>query len=205
VAELKSVLERDLPSSREAELKLGALRAQARDFGIACALSIVGVVISITIDPRVALALAATAFGTLVLCGRAVWRRRELVTALLSDRTAYSIDAVSRQGTRFASLARRRRLAGWLRKLVAVADGKELPDSTHIRPLDVRVRPRRERLLRLADALDDDGRDVHPASVALLHQLLTRPGLSPLYNVGLGEDLIDLALHRVDAGIDNQR
>jgi hypothetical protein len=202
VPELKSVLERDLPPTREAELKLDALRAQARDFGVACALSVVGAVIAIAIDARVALALAATAVGTAILCGRSLLRRRELVIRLLSDRNAYSIDAVRREGTRFASPARRHRLAAWLRKLVSVADGKETPPSTHIRPLDGRVRPRRERLLALCEALDDRGREIHPASIALLHQVLTRPGVSPLYNVGLDEGLLDLALHRVEAGIE---
>ena len=55
---------------------------------------------------------------------------------------------------------------------------------------------------RGADAFEDDAREVHPACVALLHQVLTRPGVSPLYNIGLHEDLLDLALHRVEAGID---
>lgn len=200
--QLKSVLERDLPPSREAELKLGALRGQARDFGIACALSLVGTVIAFAIDPRVALALLATAVGTGALCGRSIWRRRELLVALLSDRNAYSIDAVRRQAERFANPARTHRLAAWLRKVVAVADGEEVPGSTHVRPLDARVRPRRERLLKLAAALDDDGHEVHPASIALVHQMLTRPGLSPLYNIGLDDDLVDLALHRVEAGIE---
>jgi hypothetical protein len=36
----------------------------------------------------------------------------------------------------------------------------------------------------------------------LLHHLLTIPGLSPLYNPGLDADLVDLALHRIEAGID---
>ena len=200
--ELKSVLERDLPPSREAEFKLGALRSQARDFGIACALSLVGALIAFAIDPRLAVALLATAVGTGALCGRSVWRRRGLLVALLSDRNSYSIDAVRRQAERFATPTRTHRLAAWLRKLVAVADGDELPASTHVRPLDARVKPRRERLLKLADALDEDARDVHPASVALLHQMLTRPALSPLYNIGLEDDLVDLALHRVEAGIE---
>jgi hypothetical protein len=202
VPELKSVLERDLPPSREAELKLGALRAQARDFGVACALSLVGAVVMVAIDQRLALALAAGAAATLLLAVRSTWRRRELLVLLLSDRNAYSIDAVRRQATRFATPSRRHRLGAWLRNLVAVADGQEFPASTQIRPLDARVRPRRERLLKLAAAFEDDFRDVHPASVALLHQVLTRPSLSPLYNNGLQEDLLDLALHRVEAGIE---
>jgi hypothetical protein len=202
VPELKSVLERDLPSSREAELKLGALRAQARDFEVACCLSLVGAAIAFVVDTRLALALVAAAVAMLLLAARSLWRRRELLVMLLTDRDAYSIGAVRRQAARFATPNRRHRLGAWLRKVVAVAEGQEYPPSTSVRVIDARVRPRRERLLKLADALEDDVRSVHPASVALLHQVLTRAGLSPLYNLGLHEDLLDLALHRVEAGID---
>jgi hypothetical protein len=202
VAELKSVLERDLPRSRDAELKLDALRAQGRDFGIACALSLVGVVVAAAIDARLVLILAAIACGTGVLCARSVWRRRELLVLLLAERDAYSIAAVRGRARGFATAKRRHRLGAWLRKLVAIADGEQPPPSTNVRVIDARVRPRRERLLKLADAFDDDAREVHPASVALLHQVLTRPGLSPLYNVGLQDDLVDLALHRVEAGVE---
>jgi hypothetical protein len=202
VPELKSILERDLPSSREAEAKLAALGAQARDFAVACALSLVGTGIAIVVDQRLALALAATAFGTLLLTVRSVSRRRELLVILLPERDAYSIKAVRRQAAKFATAGRRHRLGAWLRKLVAVADGEQHAPSTQVRAIDARVKPRRERLLKVADALEDDAREVHPACIALLHQVLTRPGVSPLYNVGLEEDLLDLALHRVEAGIE---
>lgn len=204
VRELKSVLERDLPRSEEAERKLDGLRATARDFGVACVLSLVGVVIALAVDERLALGLAAVAFGTGVLCARSLWRRRELLVLLVADREAYAVDAVRRQAARFATVKRRHRMGAWLRKLVAVADGEEHAPSTTVRVLDARVQPRRERLLKLADAFDDDAREVHPASVALVHQLLTRPGLSPLYNIGLQEDVLDLALHRVEAGVEPQ-
>ncbi len=202
VPELRSVLERDLPRSQEAERKLDALRAQGRDFGVACVLSLLGALLAAAVDQRLTLGLAAVAFGTAVLCARSLWRRRELIVKLLAERDAYSIGAVRRQATRFATPKRRRRLGAWLRKLVAVADGDQHPPSTTVRVIDARVRPRRERLLKLADAFEDDTRAVHSASVALLHQVLTRPGLSPLYNVGLQEDLLDLALHRIEAGIE---
>lgn len=202
MAELKSVLDRNLPRSREAELKLEALRAQARDFGVASGLSVVGAAVAVAIDSRLVLILVAIALGTGVLCARAVWRRGELLVLLLAERDAYSIPAVRRRADHFATPTRRHRLGAWLRKIVAVADGDQHPPSTNVRIIDARVRPRRERLLKLAEALDDDRREVHPASVALLHQVLTRPGLSPLYNLGLDEDLVDLALHRVEAGIE---
>lgn len=202
VAELRSVLDRGLPRSQEAERKLDALRGQARDFGIACALSVVGMIIAVAIDPRLALALAAAAVAMGVLCFRAIFRRRELLSLMMSERDAYSIEAVRRRASRFATPERRHRLGAWLGKVVAVADGTQTPPSTTVRVLDARVKPRRERLLKLADAFNDDAREIHPTSIALLHQMLTRPGFSPLYNVGLDEDLLDLALHRVEAGIE---
>jgi hypothetical protein len=139
---------------------------------------------------------------TLALGARSLWRRRELIAALLRERDAYAIDDVRREGARFANVARRRRLGAWLRKLVRIAETDELPPSINLRVLDERVRPRRDRLLRIADALEAEDRPIHPASVALLHQLLTRPPLSPLYNPGLDEDLLDLALHRIEAGVE---
>jgi hypothetical protein len=199
---LRSVLERELPPPREAELKLDALRAQARDFAIASALALAGTVVAIMAEPRVAPVLAAATAAMLLLTGRSLWRRQELLTILLPARHAYSIDAVSRQAARFATGVRRRRLGSWLRKVVAVAEGEEQPPSANVRVIDARVRPRRGRILKLADAFEDDAREIHPASVALLHQLLTRPGVSPLYNPGIEEDLLDLALHRVEAGVE---
>jgi hypothetical protein len=199
---LKSVLERDSPRSPEAEAKLQILRQQARDFAIASVLGFGGAVIAAAAAPQLAFALAAAGVFTLALCGRSLWRRRELLGALLLDRDAYAIEAVRHRAAHFATSARRHRLGKWARTIVRVANGEELPASANVRVLPERVHPERERLLRIADALEDDARTIHPASVALMHRLLTRPGLSPLYNPGLEADLLNLALHRVEAGVD---
>jgi len=199
---VRSVLERDLPPLNEVERKLGALRSQARDFLIAFGLAAVGTAVAVAAEPRLAVVLAAAALATLVLAGRSIWRRRELVVMLMPRRDAYEIETVRSEATRFATPARRQRLGAWLRQIIAVADGEQRPPSQNVRVINARVEPRRERLLRMAEALEDDAREVHPASVALLHQMLTRPGVSPLYNPGLDEDLLDLGLHRVEAGIE---
>lgn len=199
---MRSVLERDLPPLAEVERKLGALRSQTRDFLIAFGLAAVGTVVAVAAEPRLAVVLAAAALATLVLAGRSIWRRRELVVMLMPRRDAYEIETVRSEATRFATAARRQRLGAWLRQIIAVADGEQRPPSQNVRVINARVEPRRERVLRIAEALEDDAREVHPASVALLHQMLTRPGVSPLYNPGLDEDLLDLGLHRVEAGIE---
>lgn len=199
---MRSVLERDLPPLEEVERKLGAFRSQTRDFLIAFGLAAVGTVVAVEAEPRLAVVLAAAALATLVLAGRSIWRRRELVVMLMPRRDAYEIETVRSEATRFATAARRQRLGAWLRQIIAVADGEQRPPSQNVRVINARVEPRRERMLRIAEALEDNARQVHPASVALLHQMLTRPGVSPLYNPGLDEDLLDLGLHRVEAGIE---
>lgn len=189
---------------QEAERRLDALHGQARDLATAFVLAVAGTVVAVAVEPRLAPILAAAAVATLVLAGRSVWRRRELLAMLLPQRDSYSIEAVRHHAAAFATSARRHRLATWLRQVVDVADGVQPAPSANVRVIDARVRPRRERILRIADALEDDAREVHPASVALLHQVLTRPGVSPLYNPGLDEGLLDLALHRVEAGIEQR-
>ncbi len=199
---LRSVLEREVPPSRESEVQLDALRAQSRDYAVGAAVGIVGAPLVIAVQPQLGIAIALAAVAAMVLCLRSVLRRRELLRLLLRDRGAYEIATVRREGERFANPARRHRLGAWLRSLVKVADAEGVPPSLNLRAIDARVRPRRERFLRIADALEADERSMHPASVALLHQLLTRPPVSPLYNHGLDEDLLDLVLHRVEAGLD---
>lgn len=199
---LRSVLEREVQPSQESDLRLKALRAQARDYAVGALVGIVGAPFAIVVEPQLGLAIVAAAVAALVLCMRSVLRRRTLLALLLRDRGAYEILAVRREGERFANPARRHRLGAWLRSLVQVADAEGVPASLNLRAIDERVAPRRERFLRLADALEADERSIHPASVALLHQLLTRPPVSPLYNHGLDEDLLDLVLHRVEAGLD---
>ena len=65
--------------------------------------------------------------------------------------------------------------------------------------LDARVLARKERLLRVAAALDGRDDELHPAGVAIVHRLLTRPSVSPLFNPQLEEQILDDALHRVEA------
>lgn len=199
---LRSVLEREVPPSQESELKLGALAAQSRDYAVAALVGFVGAPFALVAQRQLGLAIVAAAIAAAVLGLRSRLRRRELLALLMRDRGAYEIEAVRNEGERFANPARRHRLGAWLRNLVKVADAEGVPASLNLRAIDDRVRPRRERLLRLADAFETDARSIHPASVALLHQLLTRPPTSPLYNHGLEEDLLDLVLHRVEAGLD---
>jgi hypothetical protein len=199
---LRSLLERSAPPPDEAQRQLDALHGQARDLGLAGAFSVAGAGVALALERPLVPAFATGVAATVALGLRCRGRRRRLLEALMRERDAYTIEAVARDGARFAAAPRRRRLAQWLRRLVQVADGERVPASFNVRVIDGRVLSRRERLLALADALDDAERPIHPASVALLHQMLTRPGTSPLYNPGLDADLLDLALHRIEAGIE---
>jgi hypothetical protein len=199
---LRSLLDHALPPLGEAERRLADLAARTRTYGPAALLLAPAAPIVALLDARLAVALGAAAAAAVALALAARGRRRSLLDELLREREAYAIDAVRDAGNRFASDARRYRLAAWVRGIVGTVEGTDSEHAYNLVSLTDRVRDRRERLLALADALDSQERTIHPASVSLLYQLLTRPPLSPLYNPGLDEELLDFALHRVEAGID---
>ncbi len=175
-----------------------------RTYGLAGLLLAPAAAMVAFLDAHLAVALGAAAVAAAILAVATRGRRRSLLAELLRERDAYAIDDVRTAGNRFASDARRHHLAAWVRGIVGAVEGTHPEAAYNFVSLDDRVRGRRERLLALADAFESRERTIHPASVALLHQLLTRPPLSPLYNPGLDEELLDFALHRVEAGIDRR-
>jgi hypothetical protein len=149
---------------------------------------------------RVAISFGVPAGAAFVVATGAWLRRRGLVSRLLWVRAAYRLEVVRAAGSEFATPQRCARLAAGLRRVVAFGDG-EFALPGYAASLDERVHERRERLLALADAFESS-LPIHPASVALLHRLLTLPASSPLYNPALSEDLLDLTLHEVEAGLE---
>jgi hypothetical protein len=199
---LRSLLDLDLPTLADAEQRLGDLATQRRRrLTAAAALGVLAVVAELLL-PQFWFALAAGAGAAFAAAVAAFDRRRSLLAGLLQVREAYRLEAVSNAGARFASLARRRRLAGWLRKIVRAAEGEELHEAYSAAAIEARVLARRERLLALASALETADTDVHPAGVAIVHRLLTRPSLSPLYNPGLDEEILDVVLYRAERCVD---
>ena len=198
---MRSLLDVELPPLPEAEERLATLRRQERARLAGAFILTVLAGAAVPVSAELWPALGAGAVAAVATGAAAFDRRHALLTALLRVREAYRLDAVRVAGVRFASLARRRRLAAWLRKVVRLAEGDDGAVGYDAGALDDRVLARRERLLALAEALESPSRDVHPASVALIHCLLTRPPSSPLYNPGIDADVLDLALHRAEAGI----
>jgi hypothetical protein len=198
---LRSVLEHSVPPTPEAERRLQDLRRRSREMAVSgLVLAAAAIPIALFIPPLgVALGTGgATAFA-LALLARS--RRQSLLLALLGNRDAYWIEAVQHEGICFSTVDRRQRLARWLRSVVGLADGAERLPAYSAISLNDRVQARRDRLLSIADAFEATDRPVHPASVVLVHQLLTRPGSSPLYNPGLDDELLDFALTKVEAGV----
>jgi hypothetical protein len=156
-------------------------------------------VVAVVALPQVWLVPAAGAIAALAMAGIAFERRRSLLEALLQVREAYRLEEVSEAGSRFATRERRERLAGWMRDVVGAAEGRDVRLAYTAAALDERVLARKERLLRVAAALDGRDDDLHPAGVAIVHRLLTRPSISPLFNPQLEEQILDDALHRVEA------
>jgi hypothetical protein len=198
--DLRSVLDTDVASMAGAERSLAELAADWRlRVRVALAAISLGVGAAV-VDPHLRVGIAVAVMGTLALPLLTRHRRRVLLAQLVRDRRAYTIAAVREAGERFASPRRRRTLAAGLRSVVRGADDEDHHLGYMAPSLDERVRPRRERMLAIADALESAGQPPHPASTALVHALLTRPSSSPLYNPGLAEDVLDLSLHRIEAG-----
>jgi hypothetical protein len=202
---LRSVLEHSVAPTSEAERRLKDLHRRAREMAVSGLVLTAATIPAAVIIPPLGIALGTGAAAAFALALLARSRRRSLLLALLGNRDAYWIEAVQHEGICFSSADRRQRLARWLRSVVGFADGAErLPAYSAISLTD-RVLARRERLLSIADAFEATDHPVHPASVVLVHQLLTRPGSSPLYNPGLDDELLDFALNKVEAGVTGDR
>jgi hypothetical protein len=202
---MRSLLDLDLPPLVDAERRLNELSSQhTRRLKGAAALTVLAAVAALVL-PEFWIALVAGALAALGAAGSAFARRQALLAALLQVRDAYRLETVSRAGVRFASRGRRERLALWLRKIVRSAEGGEVRAAYTAAALDGRVLVRKERLLAVAAALEDRQDELHPAGVAIVHRLLTRPSLSPLFNPELEERILDDVLHRVEACGDRGR
>jgi hypothetical protein len=187
-------------SLQEVELRLAALRSLTRRM-LAAALTLTAIAAATAlVSTRVAISFGVAGGAALIVAIGAQRRGRGLLSRLLWVRAAYRLDVVRAAGSDFATPQRCRRLAAGLRRVVAFGDG-EFALPGYVASLDERVLERRGRLLALADAFESP-RPIHPASVALLHRLLTLPASSPLYNPALGEDLLDLTLHEIEAGLE---
>jgi hypothetical protein len=195
---LRSLLDLDLPPLGDAEHVLADLASQ-RSSRLVGAVVLAGLAATAAWQlPDVGFALAAGAAAALIASAIAVGRRRTLLSSLVQVRAAYRIEPVSQAGARFASRARRLRLAGWLRKMVRAAEGDDCQAGYTAPAIEERVLARKQRLLQVAAALEGHEDDLHPAGVAIVHRLLTRPSLSPLYNPHLDEQILDDALRRVE-------
>jgi hypothetical protein len=201
---MRSLLDLDLPPLVDAERRLDELSSQrSRRLKGAAALTILAVVAALFL-PEFGIALTAGALAALATAGSAVARRQALLSALVQVRDAYRLEAVAKAGARFATRGRRERLALWLRKIIRAAEGGDVRVPYTAAALDRRVLVRKERLLAVAAALEDCDDELHPAGVAIVHRLLTRPSVSPLFNPGLEERILDDALHRVEACTDRR-
>jgi hypothetical protein len=196
---MRSLLDLDLPPLVDAERRLDELSSQrAWRLKGAAALTILAAIAALVL-PEVWIALLAGALAAIATAVSTFARRQALLSALLQVRDAYRLEAVSKAGARFASRGRRERLALWLRRIIRAAEGGEVRVPYTAAALERRVLVRKERLLAVAAALEGRDDELHPAGVAIVHRLLTRPSVSPLFNPELEERILDDALHRVEA------
>lgn len=186
-------------SVRDAEDRLAALRKQRREgFAGALLLPMLAAAAFFYLPFEVPVGFMAGTLAAVGLIAIATDRRRQLMAELIQRHEAYCLEPVARAGTRFASPARRERLAAWLRDIVRTADQCEVSSSYTTLAIEERVLCRRRQLLDLAAALETPDLSLHPAGVAITHRMLTRPGISPLYNPGLPERTLDDTLRRIE-------
>jgi hypothetical protein len=196
---VRSLLDLNLPPLVDAERQLAELSDQRTQRLIgAVALTALAVGSAVVVS-QLWIVLAAGAVTALVTAAWASTRRRTLLSALVQVREAYRVEAVSAAGARSATPARRERLAVGVRSIVHAAEGREGHPAYTAAALEERVLARKERLLRVAAALEGHEDELHPAGVAIMHRMLTRPSVSPLFNPALDEHTLDDALHRVEA------
>ncbi len=198
---MRSLLDLNLPPLVDAERQLADLSGQRTQRLAAAAVLAILAVAAFFVLGQLWIVLAIGAVAALMTATFTMGRRNTLLSTLTQVREAYRVEAVSKAGARFATRARRERLAIGLRGMVDGAERSGGRPAYTAAALEDRVIPRRERLLAVAAALEGDDDALHPAGVAIAHRLLTRPSVSPIFNPALPEHVLDDALHRVEACI----
>jgi hypothetical protein len=142
-------------------------------------------------------AIAASLIGAVTLAiGCHVARERRLTTLAIFPELA-QLPELAGKRERLVSTRARRALADGLRRTAAPTQPPRRFDCCPV--LLDRVQAVRAELLELAAALEQ-ANDPDPASVALIHELLTN-GCSPLYNPNLPADDLRATLNRAHAGL----
>ena len=131
---------------------------------------------------------------------RACDRRRDLLTLLVGQRSAYVLPEVARAGERLATPRARAALAGSLERLVkASRHGPVIGPA--LLPTE-RIAANADQLLRLASLLARADAVVHPATVALLQRLVSSSLYSPLLNLDVPEQELAILLRRLQTAIE---
>ena len=185
-------------NARELELaatELQRKRRFAREAAVLAILTGMAALVVLSSSLRLAGALAIGAGLELLFAAGALHSRRERISRLALDSTAYHLPEVDRYGSRLVRPNERERLAAWIREVVAEA---HLPGSLY---LPDRVARFARELEALARDLASSAARVQPASVVACRRLLTHAPESPLYNPRLSAEELASALRRIRGGI----
>ena len=142
-------------------------------------------------------AIAAALIGSVTLAASCHVARELRLNALVIFPDLAELPELARTRKRLVSPRNRRAVANWLRQTAAPTQPSRRFDCCPVLP--DRVAAVRPALLQLAGALErNTGPD--PASVALVHELLT-DGCGPLYNPNVPTEELRRAITRASAGI----
>lgn len=144
----------------------------------------------------IALALGggSLAGGLIALTG--TLSRQDRIARLALDPLAYELPEVAAYAQRLTRHFERQRLADWI--LEILREAAYYPGHWYFTP---RVIQYADELAALSDDLADPAAEIHPASAAAAHLLLTQAVDSPLYNPALPDDLLPMTIRKIRLGI----
>jgi hypothetical protein len=180
---------------KDAETRLHELRQDEwSDLSLA-ALAMGLALVASFLRPSLALPLLIGALASVVLAGRAFFRRLELFDQLLLDRDAYAIPQIRRRAENMASMESRRALAQTVRTRLTPVPGYGVAE---------RVALAAEELKSLAAELDDETLSLDPACAVRCDQLLNNYADSPLLNTLLPAQDVEIWIRQIRSGFQPQ-
>jgi hypothetical protein len=147
-------------------------------------------------DRTVAIAVGGGAVAGFLIASTATLSRKDRIARLALDPFAYELPEVASYAHRLARQLERERLADWI--LEILREAASLPGNRYVVPRVIRYA---DQLAALSDDLADPTAEIHPASAAAAHLLLTQAVDSPLYNPTLPDDLLPATITKIRLGI----
>jgi hypothetical protein len=178
----------------QADARLRELRQEERGEVLLGTLALAAAIVATEVRPALAAPLFIGGVVLVLLGGRTMWRRWDLLDRLSGERDAYVISEVRAFAAREATIERRRTFAALLRG--------RLREATAFG--DARVLAVRADLAALAEELENDALTLEPASAVACTRLLSDVAESALLNCAFASEDLRSRVLQVRAGFSPQ-